>query len=52
MRDSLGEIAEGFRPFVANVSETLKMWCTRFISVRQRKRKPTGLTALLPVFLA
>ena len=52
MRDSLSEIAESFRPFAANVREILKMWRTRFISVRQRKRKPTGLTALLPGFFA
>ena len=50
MRDSLGEIVESFRPFVANVRELLRMERTRFISGRPRKRKPPDLTALLPGF--
>jgi hypothetical protein len=50
MKDSLGEIVESFRPFVANVRELLRMERTRFISGRPRKRKPPDLTALLPGF--
>ena len=50
MKDSLGEIVEGFRPFVANVRELLRLERTRFISGRPRKRKPPDLTALLPGF--
>ena len=52
IRDSLGEIAEGFRPFVANVRELLRLERTRFISGRPRKRKPPDLTASLPGFEA
>ena len=52
MKDSLGEIVESFRPFVANVRELLRMERTRFISGRPRKRKPPDLTALLPGFPA
>ena len=50
MKDSLGEIIESFRPFVANVRELLRMERTRFISGRSRKRKPPDLTAFLPGF--
>ena len=50
MKDSLGEIVESFRPFVANVRELLRMERTRFISGRPKKRKPPDLTALLPGF--
>ena len=50
MKDSLGEIVESFRPFVANVRELLRLERTRFISGRPRKRKPPDLTALLPGF--
>ena len=50
MRDSLGEIVESFRPFVANVRELLRLERTRFISGRPRKRKPPDLTAPLPGF--
>ena len=50
MKDSLGEIVERFRPFVANVRELLRLERTRFISGRPRKRKPPDLTALLPGF--
>ena len=52
MKDSLGEIVESFRPFVANVRELLRMERTRFISGRPRKRKPPDLTAFLPGFPA
>ena len=52
MKDSLGEIVESFRTFVANVRELLRMERTRFISGRPRKRKPPDLTALLPGFSA
>ena len=50
MKDSLGEIVESFRPFVANVRELLRMERTRFISGRPRKRKPPDLAAFLPGF--
>ena len=50
MKDSLGEIVERFRPFVANVRELLRLERTRFISGRPRKRKPPDMTALLPGF--
>ena len=50
MKDSLGEIVESFRPFVANVRELLRLERTRFISGRPRRRKPPDLTALLPGF--
>ena len=50
MRDSLGEIVEGFRPFVANVRELLRLERTRFISGRPRKRKPPDRAAFLPGF--
>ena len=50
MKDSLGEIVESFRPFVANVRELLRLESTRFISGRPKKRKPPDLTALLPGF--
>ena len=50
MKDSLGEIVESFRPFVANVRELLRLERTRFISGRPRKRKPPDSTALLPGF--
>ena len=52
MKDSLGEIVESFRPFVANVRELLRMERTRFISGRPRKRKPPDMTAFLPGFSA
>jgi len=52
MRDSLGEIVESFRPFVANVRELLRMERTRFISGRPRKRRPPDKTAFLPGFTA
>ena len=52
MKDSLGEIVEGFRPFVTNVRELLRLERTRFISGRPRKRKPPDLTAFLPGFSA
>ena len=52
MKDSLGEIVEGFRPFVTNVRELLRLERTRFISGRPRKRKPPDLTAFLPGFPA
>ena len=52
MKDSLGEIVESFRPFVANVLELLRMERTRFISSRPRKRKPPDKTAFLPGFTA
>ena len=52
MKDSLGEIVESFRPFVANVRELLRMERTRFISGRPRKRKPPDRTAFLPGFTA
>ena len=47
MKDSLGEIVESFRPFVANVRELLRMERTRFISGRPRKRKPPDMTTFL-----
>ena len=50
MKDSLGEIVENFRPFVANVRELLQLERTRYISGRPRKRKPPDMTALLPGF--
>ena len=50
MKDSLGEIVESFRPFVANVRELLRLERTRFISGRPRKRKPPDMTAILPGF--
>ena len=50
MKDSLGEIVESFRPFVANVRELLRMERTTCISGRPRKRKPPDLTAFLPGF--
>ena len=50
MKDSLGEIVESFRPFVANVRELMRMERTRFISGRPKKRKPPDLAALLPGF--
>ena len=50
MKDSLGEIVESFRPFVANVRELLRLERTRFISGRPRKRKPPDPTPLLPGF--
>jgi len=50
MRDSLGEIVEGFRPFVANVRELLRLERTRFISGRPRKRRPPDPAAFLPGF--
>lgn len=50
MKDSLGEIVESFRPFVANVRELLRLERTRFISGRPRKRKPPDRTPLLPGF--
>ena len=50
MKDSLGEIVESFRPFVANVRVLLRLERTRFISGRPRKRKPPDLTELLPGF--
>ena len=52
MKDSLGEIVEGFRPFVANVRELLRMERTSFISGRPKKRKPPDRTAFLPGFTA
>ena len=52
MKDSLGEIVESFRPFVANVRELLRLERTRFISGRPRKRKPPGQTDFLPGFQA
>ena len=52
LKDSLGEIVEGFRTFVANVRELLRLERTRFISGRPRKRKPPDLTAFLPGFPA
>ena len=52
MKDSLGEIVESFRTFVANVRELLRMERTRFISGRPKKRKPPDLTAFLPGFTA
>ena len=50
MKDSLGEIVAGFRPFIANVRELLRMDRTRFISGRPKKRKPPDLAAFLPGF--
>ena len=50
MKDSLGEIVENFRPFVANVRELLRLERTRFISGRPRKRKLPDMTAFLPGF--
>ena len=50
MRDSLGEIVEGFRPFVASVRELLRLERTRFISGRPRKRRPPDPAAFLPGF--
>ena len=50
MRDSLGEIVEGFRPFVASVRVLLRLERTRFISGRPRKRRPTAPAAFLPGF--
>ena len=52
LKDSLGEIVEGFRTFVANVRELLRLERIRFISGRPRKRKPPDLTAFLPGFPA
>lgn len=52
MKDSLGEIIECFRPFVANVRELLRMERTRFISGRPRKRRPPDKAAFLPGFTA
>ena len=52
MKDSLGEIVESFRPFVANVRELLRMERTRFISGRPRKHRPPDKTAFLPGFTA
>ena len=52
MKDSLGEIVESFRPFVANVRELLRMERTSFISGRPKKRKPPDRTAFLPGFTA
>ena len=52
MKDSLGEIVESFRPFVANVRELLRMEHTSFISGRPKKRKPPDRTAFLPGFTA
>ena len=52
MKDSLGEIVESFRPFVANVRELLRMERTRFISGIPRKRRPPDKTAFLPGFTA
>ena len=52
MKDSLGKIVEGFRPFIANVRELLRMGRTRFISGRPRKRMPPDRTAFLPGFTA
>ena len=52
MKDSLGEIVESFRPFVANVRERLRMERTSFISGRPKKRKPPDRTAFLPGFTA
>lgn len=52
MKDSLGEIVESFRPFVANVRELLRMERTSFISGRPKKRRPPDRTAFLPGFTA
>lgn len=48
MKDSLGEIIESFRTFVANVRELLRMERTRFISGRPRKHKPPDMAPYLP----
>ena len=50
MKDSLGDIVESFRPFVANIRELLRMERTRFLSGRPRKRRPPDRTAFLPGF--
>lgn len=50
MRDSLGEIVEGFRPFVANIRELLKLRRVKYISGRPRKKKPPDTAPLLPGF--
>lgn len=52
MKDSLGEIVEGFRAFVANVREMLRMHHVKYISGRPRKKKPPDLTPTLPGFQA
>ena len=51
MKDSLGEIVESFRPFVANVRTLLKMDRIRFISGRPRKQKPPDGSMMLPGFM-
>ena len=50
MKDTLHEIVEGFRPFVANVRELLKLERCAYISGRPRKAKPPNRTAFLPGF--
>lgn len=50
MKDSLGEIVENFRPFVANVRALLRMERTKYVSGRPRKRKPPDRTPFLPGF--
>ena len=50
MRDSLGLIVEGFRPFVANVRALLEAEKTRYITGRPRKAKPPDPTPFLPGF--
>ena len=52
MKDSLGEIVESFRPFVANVRELLKMRRVKYISGRPRKKKPPDMMPMLPGFPA
>ena len=48
MKDSLGRIVEGFRPFVANVRALLEAEKTRYIAGRPRKAKPPDATPFLP----
>jgi len=50
MKDTLHEIVEGFRPFVANVRELLKLGRCAYICGRPRKTKPPDRTPPLPGF--
>ena len=50
MKETLHQIVESFRPFVANVRELLKLGRCVYICGRPRKAKPPDRTPLLPGF--
>ena len=50
MKENFGTLTIPFRSFVANLRELLRMTAIRCITGRPPKRRPPGLTPLLPGF--